>query len=50
MKLMSLAQCLFADWRHVLGADDAIDGIDIALGKCTMAMSFAFYVVFHHFL
>lgn len=26
----------FAVWRHVLGSNDAIDGIDIALGKCMM--------------
>lgn len=25
---------LFAVWRHFLGANDAIDGVDIALGKC----------------
>lgn len=25
---------LYAVWRHVLGADDVIDKIDIALGKC----------------
>ncbi|XP_010049094.2 ER membrane protein complex subunit 1 [Eucalyptus grandis] len=26
-------------WRHVLGADDAIDGIDIALGKYVITLS-----------
>jgi len=26
-----------AVWRHVLGANDAIDGIDIAMTKCTDA-------------
>ena len=25
---------LAAVWRHVLGTKDAIDGVDIALGKC----------------
>jgi hypothetical protein len=23
-----------AVWRHVLGTNDAVDGVDIALGKC----------------
>lgn len=26
-----------AVWRHVLGSNDAIDGLDIALGKCNDA-------------
>lgn len=25
---------LYAVWRHVLGANDVVDKIDIALGKC----------------
>jgi hypothetical protein len=27
---------LLAVWRHVLGTNDVVDGIDIALGKCIM--------------
>lgn len=26
--------CLCAVWRHVPGANDAVDAVDIALGKC----------------
>ena len=26
-----------AVWRHVLGTNDAVDGVDIALGKCNNA-------------
>jgi len=27
---------LLAVWRHVLGTNDIVDGLDIALGKCIM--------------
>jgi len=29
-----LNSVLFAVWRHVLGTNDVVDGLDIALGKC----------------
>ena len=42
-----------AVWRHVLGTKDAIDGVDIALGKCKESFLdipntvFAFTLIYH---
>ena len=36
-----------AVWRHVLGTNDAIDGVDIALGKCRNHLHL--HVVFNYF-
>jgi len=40
--MMNCVFVAFAVWRHVLGTNDVVDGIDIALGKCIMSNLFLF--------